>query len=214
MITHAIIIGSAQKQGQTKETSEITTCFLNGNKIGIVHETKDLSVMLDEKLRWSNQANLLQKKVTQALGLLIYDKQSTLRSMHLSIVEPKLSYSCSVWGAVADTKLDTLQKLQNRAARIVTNNPFDSSAAPLLERLGWLLVDRLIHRETSSMVYKSLNELAPDNLCQIFSRLSDVHNRTLRNTKCDPAVPLMRTAYGQISFAFREINTWNTLIMM
>ena len=61
------------------------------------------------------------------------------------------------------------------------------------------------------MVYKSLNGLAPDNLCQIFSRLSDVHSRVLRNTKCDLAIPRMRTAYGQNSFAFRGVDTWNKL---
>ena len=101
----------------------------------------------------------------------------------------------SMGGCCGNTKMNTLHKLHNRAARIVTGSPFDSSAVPLLQRLGWLSVDRLVHRETSTMVYKSLqqykslNGLAPDNLCQIFSRLSDVHNRLLRNTKCDLAIP-------------------------
>ena len=105
--------------------------------------------------------------------------------------------------------MNTLQKLQNRAARIVTGSPFDSLAAPLLQRLGWLSVDRLVHKETSTMVYKSLTGLAPDNLCQIFSRLSDVHNLLLRNTKYDLVISRMRTAYGQNSFAFRGVDTWN-----
>ena len=48
----------------------------------------------------------------------------------------------------------------------------------------------MLARETSTMVYTPLNGLAPDNLCQIFSRLSDVHN--LRNTKCDLAISRMR----------------------
>ena len=97
-------------------------------------------------------------------------------SGYLSIIEPSLSYCCSAWGCCCDTKLNTLQKLQNRAARIITNSPFDSPAAPLLQRLEWLPVDRLVHRETSCMVHKSLNGLAPDNVCQIFSRLSDIYN--------------------------------------
>ena len=61
------------------------------------------------------------------------------------------------------------------------------------------------------MIYKSRNGLAPENLCQIFSRLSDVHNRVLRSTKCDPAISLMRTAYGQNSFAYRGANTLDNL---
>ena len=129
--------------------------------------------MLDKKLKWNNQAKFLQKKMSKAFGLLKYAKQfvheSTFRNMYLSIAEPNLSYCCSVWGCCCDAKVDTLQKLQNRTARTVKNSQFDSPAAPLLQRLGWLFVDRLVHRETSSMVHKSFTGLAPDNLCQIFS---------------------------------------------
>ena len=171
--------------------------------------------MIDENLKWGSQAKFLQTKISRTLGLLKYAKQfvqeETLRNMYSSIVEPHLSYCCSVWGYCGHTKLDTLQKLQNRAARIVTGSPFDSSAAPLLQRLGRLSVDRLVRRETSSMVYKSLNGLSPNNLCQIFSRLSDVDNRVLRNTKCDLVIPRMRTAYGQNAFVFRGVDTWNKL---
>ena len=59
------------------------------------------------------------------------------------------------------------------------------------------------------MVYKSLNELTPENLCNIFYKLSDVHTRVLPDTKYNLAVPKMRTAYGQKSFAFRGAKAWN-----
>ena len=61
------------------------------------------------------------------------------------------------------------------------------------------------------MVFKSLNDLAPKNLGNIFSKLSDVHTRILRNTKCILAVPKMRTADDKTSFAFRGANAWNKL---
>ena len=77
-----------------------------------------------------------------ALGFLKYTKhflqEDKLRSMYLSIVERQLSCHCSVWGCCDDTKVNTLQTLQNRAARVVTGSPFDLLAAPLLQRLGWL----------------------------------------------------------------------------
>ena len=121
----AVIIGSAQKLGLMNKTSEITPCFqVNGNDIELVHETKYLGVMIDENLKWGSQAKFLQTKISRAIGLLKYAKQfvqeDTLRNMYLSIVEPHLSYCCSVWGCCGDAKLNTLQKLQNRAARVVT----------------------------------------------------------------------------------------------
>ena len=75
----------------------------------------------------------------------------------------------------------------------------------------WTGPETLINRETCTMVYKSLNELAPENLGSIFHKLSDVHTRVLRDTKCNLAVPKMRTAYGQKSFAFRGAKAWNEL---
>ena len=75
-----------------------------------------------------------------------------------------------------------LQKLQNKAARIIANSPFDASAAPLLQRLDRPSVQKLINNEAGSMVYKSLNFLAPQYLSDLFVRLSGVHPRELRNS--------------------------------
>ena len=111
----------------------IGPCFqVNGNEIDIFRETKYLGVMIDEKFKWSNQAKFLQKEMCQSIGLLKYVKQfvydSTLRDMYPSIIEPKVSYCCSISGCFSDTKLNTLQQLQNRTAEL-------SRAAHLINRL-------------------------------------------------------------------------------
>ena len=156
-----------------------------------------------------------RKKISRAIGLLKYAKryvqENTLRNMYLSIVQPHFSYCCSVWGCCGAIKLRTLQKLQNRAARIVTGCPFGTPAASLLQRLGWPSIDKLIYGETCTMVFKYLKYLAPESLGNIFSKLSDAHTRVLRNTRCNLAVPKRRTANGQKSFAFLGANVWNKL---
>ena len=62
------------------------------------------------------------------------------------------------------------QKLENRAARIVTNSSYDSSASALRKILNWPTVADMIQVETACMVYKSINGLAPDYLSQIFTK--------------------------------------------
>ena len=74
--------------------------------------------------------------------------------MYKGIVEPNFNYCCSVWGFCVTIKLNKLQKLQNRAATIVTNSPFDSSATSLIQVLGRPTIEELNHRETSVMAYK------------------------------------------------------------
>ena len=150
-----------------------------------------------------------------AIGLLKYARNfvqsDTLINLYRSIIEPYFSYCCSVWGSCGASKLDVLQKLQNKATRIVTNSPFDASAAPFLQRLGWPSVQKLIYEETGSMVYKSLKSLAPQYLSDLFVRLSGVHPRDLRNSKTDLAIPMLRTGNGQKSFAYRGASPWNSL---
>ena len=171
--------------------------------------------MIDNCLTWESHICEVQKKISRAIGLLKYTRNfvqtDTLTNLYRSIIEPHFSYCCSVWGSCGASKLNVLQKLQNKAARIVTNSPFDASAALLLQRLGWPPVQKLKYKETGAMVYKSLNSLAPQYLSDLFVRLSGVHPRELRNSKTDLAVSMLRTGNGQKSFAYRGASLWNSL---
>ena len=56
------------------------------------------------------------------------------------------------------------RSLQNRAARILTSSSYDADAGYLLQQLGWkdLIAQRQI--QVALMVFKALNDLAPDYL--------------------------------------------------
>ena len=60
-----------------------------------------------------------------------------------------------------DCRLQVLQKLQNRASRIVTNSSYDSSASALIKTLNWPTVADMIKVETACMVYKSTRNPNP-----------------------------------------------------
>ena len=94
--------------------------------------------------------------------------QETLSHIYRGIVEPYFRYCSSVWGSCGETKLLTLQKLQNRTAIIVTNSGYDAPADALIEKLNWPTIVEIIKRETATMVYKSLDGLAPTYLSNIF----------------------------------------------
>ena len=85
----------------------------------------------------------------------------TIQSMYKSLIEPYFRYCCPAWGSCGSTAINELQKLQNRAARIVTNSRYDASAKPIIKKLGWHTVSANIQMETLSIVYKSINDLAP-----------------------------------------------------
>ena len=118
------------------------------------------------------------------------------------IVEPYFRFCCPVWGSCSVTAVSKLKKLQNRAARIVTDSSYKTSAFPILEKLGWLTVNDLIETETLKMVFKSKNQLALENLNSIFVKVFEFRNRQLRASDTDLYVPLLKTTCGQKYYLF------------
>ena len=127
-------------------------------------------------------------------------------TLYTGIAEPHLRYCCSVWGCAGSTEINRLQKLQNRAARIITNSSFDTPSRPLIEGLGWKTIEELISYESKIMVFKSLNELAPQYLCNIFTKNSQCSSRNLRNTETDLRLPKKKSAIGQKCFFSVELS--------
>ena len=74
-------------------------------------------------------------------------------------------------------------KLQNRAARIVANSPYNASALPIIRKLGWQTVNDSTVKETLKMVYQCTNDEAPSYLACLFDRLLETSSWELRKTK-------------------------------
>ena len=131
--------------------------------------------------------------------------------MYTGIVEPYFRYCCSVWGCCGVTEINQLQKLQNRAACIVTGCSFDAPSMPLIKKLGWKTIDELIAMESNIMVFKSLHKLAPQYMCNLFTKTSQLTSMNLRNTATDLRLPKKNSKNGQKCFSFRGARSWNGL---
>ena len=85
-----------------------------------------MGVQLDQHLVWNEHVSFLCK--VAALKFLKYAKklllQETLSHIYRDIFESYFRYCSSVWDSCGESRLLTLQKLQNRAARIVTSSSY------------------------------------------------------------------------------------------
>ena len=61
-----------------------------------------------------------------------------------------------------------LQKLQNRAARVLPFSDYDGDVNNLFELLGWNSLVSQKQIEKATIVFKSLQGLAPEYLCSKF----------------------------------------------
>ena len=98
--------------------------------------------------------------------------------MYRSLIEPYFRYFCPIRGGASSSNLQKLQKLQNGAARIVTDSSYDAHSEPLIKKLGWLTINQLIDTETEKIVDKALHNEAPEYLKELFHRLSDIQNKS------------------------------------
>lgn len=213
--THSMLISTKKKHEILKARNEELDLKIRDNSLDVVQKTKYLGVEIDHSLDWKEQIKAISNKVSRALGFLKHGKsflpKDTLKTIYTGIVEPHFRYCCSVWGCAGSTEINHLQKLQNRAARIMTNSSFDAPSKPIIERLGWKTIQDLIENESQTMVFKSLNGLAPEYLSGLFMKNCEHSSYTLRNTESDLRLPLKKTTGGQKSFSYRGAKIWNSL---
>ena len=215
MKAHAMLISTKPKHKTLMNQGESLKLKIRNDELEVVQKTKYLGVQIDNKLDWKEHIKTVSSEVSRAIGFLKHAKsflpEKTLRTMYTGIVEPHFRYCCSVWGCCGLTEINHLQKLQNRAARIITGSRYDAPGLPLVKRLGWKTIDELISSESNIMVFKSLHGLAPQYMSNLFTKTSQVTSRNLRNSATDLRVPKKKSANGQKCFSFRGAKSWNGL---
>ena len=128
--TNSMLVSTKQKHNILKSRNEDLDLNIRNNELEIIQKTKYFGVQIDNSLNWKEHIKTVSTKVSRAIGFLKHAKtflpKETLKTLYTAIVEPHLRYCCSVWGCAGSTELNQLQKLQNRAARIITNSSFDT----------------------------------------------------------------------------------------
>ena len=112
-------------------------------------------------------------------------------SVYQSIVEPYLDYCSVVWDDISDQLTDKLQKLQNRAARVITGADYRTPSSVLLNKLGWSSLKEKRNKQKALKIGRS------------------VYN--LRIPRRNLALPAVKTDYYRNSFAYTGAKIWNAL---
>ena len=145
MKTHSMLISTKAKHNALKNKNESLNLKIRDNELEVVQKTKYLGVQIDNSLDWKEHIKTVSSKVSRAIGFLKHAKsflpEETPKTLYTGVVEPHFRYCCSVWGCCCVTELNQLQKLQNRAARIVTGSNFDTPGQPLVKGFGWKSID-------------------------------------------------------------------------
>ena len=113
-----------------------------------------------------------------------------------------LVYCLPVYGGMEKGQLQSLQILQNKAARLVLHAPPRSNREKMYKSLNWLSVNQLI-------CYHSLISVFKNRLHKDPKYLSDKMNNDSRNGRI--MIPYQNLSLAANSFCYRSATQWNKL---
>ena len=150
--------------GDAEELDEIyTSCTINidNTQIALKPSVKNLGVIFNSSLSWSEQIKQICRNVNFALYRLRYFRYLTDRSLRTTLVSslvlPYLDYCSSAIGELNQGQNATLQKLMNAGIRYISGSRMRENISPIRLQMGWLSIynHRLLLALT--LIYKTLN---------------------------------------------------------
>ncbi len=115
-------------------------------------------------------------------------------------------------GLLRETLAAKLQKLQNRAFRIITRENYSTRSADMLNKLGIPNLEKRRMQQLSILMYKVKNRLVPDYLCDMFTNVGDVHDHNTRQSEANLTLPKpIKTNNMKNAISYRGVEVWNCL---
>ena len=209
--TEFMVIGSRQRLNVNADGNINIT--INDQSIKKVSETEKSGMIIDQHLTWSRHVEEKSKKISSGIDALKrirpFITTDTANKIYKAIIQPRIDYCSTVWDGLGITSLDKIQKLQNRAARIITQSTYYTSASSLLEDLGWDNVSSRWKKHKATLMFKILNNKDPEYLRNLFTDRNTQYS--LRNSGDKLNLPRPRTDYVKRSFSYCGVHLWNNL---
>ena len=177
---------------------------------------KNLGIMFDNNLTMKDHVSLLCRTVNFHLRNLnrirYYIDRSTCAHAVGSLILSRLDYSNSLLGALSSTDLDRLQKLQNRAARLIYQSISVARQLLLFVSCTGCLWSRELSLRSQCMCTTVYNGSSPVYLQDLISKYNSGRQglRCNRDQTC-LAIPNTKRAFGDKYFAVFGPKLWNSL---
>ena len=190
---------------------------INGTSLNYVHCAKYLGMQIDGNLSWNTYIDKLCANVACKLNRLKRVKGTIqadiLNKIYTTAIQPCIDYAISVWGQTSECNIKKIQRMQNYAARIVTNN-FDyinCRGINIVKSLRWMNVKQRCKYFTITLMFKCIHGLAPSYLSDEVVMNCDVNMRNTRSHPMNVYVPSVSSQFAKMSFKYAGAVAWNDL---
>ena len=141
-----------------------------------------LGIQVEPGLKWHKQVQFLQDKLKKRIAGLTNLRNvlpySLMKRVTEGIFTSVLVYCLPVFGGCDKYELESLQIMQNKAARLVTNSPIRTRRKELFAQLDWLSVNQLVRPNSTvpgDIPVKLIKEFSPEltaPITKIFNRIT------------------------------------------
>ena len=178
---------------------------------------RNLGVLFDStmglKPHVSKLCKSLNYKIYSIGKIRKYINEPTAKMLVNATVTSKLDYCNSLLYGIKGDLLDSLQKCQNNAARVITRTRKYDHISPVMCELHWLPVRQRIEYKLLLITYKCLNNQGPKYLSELLTMY--VPSRALRSEDqkllVHPRQFHRLVPFGQRSFVRIAPRLWNDL---
>ena len=105
-------------------------------------------------------------------------------------------------GCLGITLQNHLQRLQNRAVRIITKR-YEFRSADILKELDLPTLSIRRNNQLSITMYQVINNMVPDYLIDLFTKTSALHNHETRQEEFNLTLQKPNTNFRKKSFSYR-----------
>ena len=187
---------------------------VDGSTVECVDSVRDLGVWMQNNLSFDThikkKCQLANYQLLKLKKIRKYLSQKSTEILVHGLVCSHFDFCNSLLIGQPACQIKKLQRVQNRAARLIMNAKFDESALPLLFKLHWLPVEHRIKFKILVMIHKCVYGSAPKYLMELIQTQRPQYN--LRRA-ISPllTVPRVTNKLTERSFAVAGPMLWNEL---
>ena len=142
---------------------------------------------MDEGLTWKFQTEQIKSKLSRSCGhlakLRYYVKPDLLRTVYFAICDSIIRYALQVWGQSKNTTFKEIEKLQNKAVRVMCFKSKLEPVKPLYRDLKILKIRDLLTLLNCQFVQAHMTGNLPQNFGEYFKEMANQHNYNTRGSK-------------------------------
>lgn len=185
---------------------------LHGQRLDIVQSAKYLGVTIQDNGKFDMHINTAINDGNKMLAFtrrnLRVNSKTAKENAYKMLVRPKIEYAAAVWDPHNTDKITSLEKIQRRAARIVSNDHMrTSSVTEMIEKLKWPSLEQRRKAARLTTFYK----ITKGEVKVACKELKHAPSRSRRGHNQQYSREANRKDIRHHSFFPRTIRDWNNL---